>query len=71
MVAPDLGTKTARVNISKVRTDETMPPDEPGIHIPELHKRSTTKAPVAFADDTLEDGTGPQIATGTVKQKVY
>ena len=59
MVALDLGTRIVKVDISKVRKDETTPPDEPGIHIPELPKRSTTKAPVAFADDFLDDGTDP------------
>ena len=58
-VALDLGSRIVKVNISKVPMDETIPPDKPRIHIPELNQRATKKAPAAFAEDTLEDGTGP------------
>ena len=59
MVALDLGTCIVKVNISKVRKDETMPPEELGIHIPDPPKRSATKAPASYVDDSLEDGRDP------------
>ena len=59
MVALDLGIRIVKVNIFKLKKNETMPPDEPGIHLPDPPKRSVTKAPVSFVDDALEDGTDP------------